>query len=114
MPETEWPVVAASPLMIIRPNTQKVDPYYLAWTLTNDQARRYYAEHARGSSIVGIGKRDFELLEISLPPMNIQKKVGQLKNLETEEQNLLTRYQKTKSTLVEALIIETIYKEKAA
>lgn len=114
MPETEWPVVAASPLMIIRPNTQKVDPYYLVWTLTNDQARRYYAEHARGGSIVGIGKRDFELLEISLPPMNIQKKVGQLKNLETEEQNLLTRYQKTKSTLVEALIIEAIYKEKTA
>ena len=114
VPETEWPVVAASPLMIIRPNTQKVDPHYLVWALTNDQAHRYYAEHARGSSIVGIGKRDLDLLEINLPPMAIQKKIGQLKNLETEEQHLLTRYQKAKARLVEALIVDAIYKEKAA
>jgi hypothetical protein len=114
VPETEWPVVAASPLMIIRPNTQKVDPHYLVWALTNDQARRYYAEHARGSNIVGIGKRDLDLLEIDLPPIATQKKIGQLKNLETEEQHLLTRYQKAKSQLVEALIVDAIYKEKAA
>jgi restriction endonuclease S subunit len=114
VPETEWPVVAASPLIIIRPNTQKVDPHYLVWALTNDQARRYYAEHARGSNIVGIGKRDLDLLEINLPPMAIQKKIGQLKNLETEEQHLLTRYQKAKARLVEALIVDAIYKEKAA
>jgi hypothetical protein len=114
LPETEWPVVAASPLMIIRPDIQKVDPHYLVWALTNDQAHRYYAEHARGSNIVGIGKRDLDQLAIDLPPMATQKKIGQLKNLETEEQQLLTRYLKAKGKLVEALIIEAIHKEKAA
>ena len=114
VPETMWPIVAASPLMIIRPDTQKVDPHYLVWALTNDLAHRYYAEHARGSNIVGIGKRDLDQLEIDVPPMATQKKIGQLKNLESEEQHLLTRYRQAKARLVEALIIEAIHKEKAA
>ena len=107
-------IVAASPLMIIRPDTQKVDPHFLVWALTNNLAHRYYAEHARGSNIVGIGKRDLDQLEIDLPPMATQKKIGRLKNLEAEEQQLLTRYQQAKAKLVEALIIEAIHKEKAA
>ncbi len=114
VPETTWPIVAASPLMIIRPDTQKVDPHFLVWALTNNLAHRYYAEHARGSNIVGIGKRDLDQLEIDLPPMATQKKIGRLKNLEAEEQQLLTRYQQAKAKLVEALIIEAIHKEKAA
>lgn len=114
MPETTLPVVVASPLIIIRPDIRKVDPDYLVWALTADHARRFYAEHSRGSSIVGIGKRDLDLLEIDLPSLDIQKKIAQLKKLEVEEQHLLTRYQKAKARLVEAMIIDTLHKEKAA
>lgn len=113
MPRSELPIVVASPLIIIRPDIRKVDPHYLVWALTNDSARRYYAEHSRGSTIVGIGKRDLEQLEIDLPPIAAQKMIGQVEQLAAEEQRLMTRYQKAKSRLVEAMIVEALNKESA-
>jgi restriction endonuclease S subunit len=74
MPNTALPVIVASPLIIIRPDHKKVDPDYLVWALTNDNARRYYAQYARGSVIVGIGKHDLEKIEIQLPAIQFQKK----------------------------------------
>jgi len=114
MPHAELPIVVASPLIIIRPNLKKVDPHYLVWAMTNDHARRYYAEHSRGSNIVGIGKRDLDQLEIDLPPINVQKMIGQVEQLAAEEQRLLTRYQKAKSRLVEAMIVESINNKESA
>lgn len=111
IPETEKPIVITSPLMLIRPHAKKVDPYYLVWALRADAARRFYAEHSRGSAIVGIGKRDLEQMAIDLPPLDVQCKIAQLKRLESEEQQLLTRYQKAKSRLLEAMITDTIHKE---
>lgn len=113
MIETEIPVVAASPLIIVRPDKQKVDPHYLVWALTNDLARRYYAEHSRGSAIVGIGKRDLDQFEIDLPSLDIQKKIGQLKKLESREQHLLAQYQKTKRRLIEVMITDALHQENA-
>ena len=114
MPATELPIVVASPLMIIRPDVNKVDPHYLVWALINENARRHYAERSQGSNIIGIGKRDLDQLEIDLPPLHVQKKIGQLKRLETEEQHLLNRYQKAKTRLVETMIFDAIQKEKTA
>jgi hypothetical protein len=114
MSEIAWPVIVTSPLMIIRPYTKKVDPHYLVWALTADTARRFYAEHSRGSAIVGIGKRDLDQMEIELPPINIQRQIAQLKKLESQEQQLLSRYQEAKTKLIEAAIIDRIHKEKAA
>ena len=108
MPETDLPVIAASPLMIIRPEINQVDPAYLAWALTSDHARRHYAIHSRGSAIIGIGKRDLERLEISLPELGIQRKIGKLKHLEIREKQLLARYQKMKSRLLDMLITNAI------
>ena len=112
MPELDLPIVATSPLMIIKPNTQKIDPHYLAWALTNNHARRYYAEHSRGSNIIGIGKRDLDLMEINLPALRSQKKIGNLKKLEAQEHKLLVQLQSSKTKLLEALIEDVIRKEK--
>lgn len=114
VPKMDNPLVIASPLMIIRPNVQRVDSDYLVWALSNNFARRYYSEHSRGSCIIGIGKHDLDLFELDLPPLSVQKKIGQLKNLEKIEQNLLLRYQKSKTKLHEALIINALHKEKVA
>lgn len=114
MPQVSWPVIVTSPLMIIRPDIKKVDPHYLVWALTADAARRFYAEHSRGSAIVGIGKRDLDQMAIDLPPINLQRRIAQLKELESQEQELLSRYQEAKTKLIEAAITDKIHKEKAA
>jgi restriction endonuclease S subunit len=114
MSKTDVPIVVTSPLMIIRPNIEKIDPRYLVWSLTNAGARRYYAEHLSGSSIFGIGKRDLDLFEIDLPPMDVQKTIGKMKELESEERAALKRYQTFKSKLLEKSIMNAICEEKNA
>jgi restriction endonuclease S subunit len=112
MPKSELRVIVSSPLMIIRPKMSKVNPDYLVWSLTNSNARRYYAQYSRGSTIIGIGKRDLELMEISLPDLEIQHKIGQLKSLEKQENQLLEHYQKLRFKLTNKLMTDVIYKEK--
>lgn len=112
MSKTYLPVVIAAPLMIIRPNLKKTDPRFLAWSLTSDQAHRHYTQYSQGSAIVGIGKRDLDLLELNLPDLETQQKIAKLKDLETQVHLLLTRYQYVKSKLVGALINNIIHKEK--
>jgi hypothetical protein len=114
MPKTEMPVVIAAPLMIIRPNPQQVDPDYLAWMLTAENARRHYAQRAQGSAIVGVGKRDLENLEIYLPDLQTQKKVAMLKRLQKREALLLERLRRTQGKLIDALIGISISKGQKA
>lgn len=114
MPETPHPVIAVSPLMIIRPNRSKVNSEYLAWQLTTEDARRHYAQHLQGSAIIGIGKRDLETLEIHLPPLQTQQKIGKLIKLQDQEARLFARYQTARAKLVNTQISKAILQEKAA
>jgi len=111
MPETLHPVIVVSPLMIIRPNRLKVDAEYLAWTLTTESARRHYAEYSQGSAIVGIGKQNLETLEIPLPPLQTQQKIGKLMRLQSQETQLITRYQTARAKLFNAQISKSIHQE---
>jgi hypothetical protein len=54
MSEVDIPIIVASPLMIIRPDHKQVDSNYLAWALTTEDARRHYAQYARGSAKLSI------------------------------------------------------------
>lgn len=109
---SDLPLVVVSPLIIVRPDTQKIDSHYLAWALTNKQALKYYSEHSQGSVILSVGKRDLEEMPIDIPELRIQKKIGNLKILETKENKLLSKLAQSKSKLTEALIHDAIRKEK--
>ena len=114
IPEGHRPIIVASPLMIIRPDHKQVNPDYLAWALTTEDARRHYAQYASGSAIIGIGKRDLETLEIHLPALQTQLKLAKFKKLQEQEALLMSRHQVVRAKLVEALISSSIHKEKAA
>jgi hypothetical protein len=96
-------VIAAAPLIIIRPNGCKVDSCYLAWALTTNDAHRHYAQLAQGSAIVGIGKNDLETLKINLPDLPTQRKIGELKSLQTKEKDLLARHHMARMKLINAI-----------
>lgn len=110
--DSDLPFVVVSPLIVIRPDTQKIDPHYLVWALTNKHALKYYSEHSQGSVILSVGKRDLEEMPIDLPELKIQKKIGNLKILEAKETKLLETLAQSKAKLTEALIHDAIRKEK--
>ena len=111
--KTDKPIIVASPLIIIRPNLNTVNPAYLQWVLTNKEAHRHYAKYISGSFIMGVGKQDLETLEIDLPDLSIQVKIAKIKKLQTQETELLERYKDKRAQLCES-IINTLSKEKLA
>ncbi len=112
MCKTELPIIVTSPLIIIRPDHKKVDSHYLAWTLTTNDARRHYAYYLQGSSIIGIGIRDLETIEIQLPSVAVQRKIGKCRNLLLREKQLMSSYYTTRLKLIDAFINDSILQEK--
>lgn len=109
--ETPLPIVVAAPLVLIRPNHSEIDPGFLAWSLTNKSARRYYSDRSQGSVIVGIGKRDLAEMKIALPAMKSQKKIGNLKRLLAKESQLKERLAVAKNQLMETILEDLVQKE---
>ncbi len=111
VPETHFPVVVVSPLIIIRINSAIVDAEFLAWFLMTENARRHYAEHTQGSAITGIGKRYLETLVIPLPPLQTQQKIGRFMRIQSHETQLIARYQTARTKLFNAQISKSIHQE---
>lgn len=106
--ESARKLVAAAPLIIIRPDARLVDSSYLRWFLTSPPAHKYFSQHMRGSIIMGIGKKDLENLPVPLPDMQTQKKVGALARLQKEEKYLAEKYLKMRQDLFNRQMEETL------
>lgn len=112
--KTDKPIVVASPLMIIRPNHKRVDSAYLKWAITNIHAYRHYTQYLSGSVIMGVGKQALDKLEIDLPDLSTQQKISQIKQLQTQEAELLSHYKNIRAKLFDALISNNTSKGKVA
>lgn len=104
VPKHHEEVVVVSPLIIIRPFRNVVEPEYLAWFLKSPKAHRHYARHMQGTSITGVGKKELETLEIDLPDLETQRKITKLLALQRKEEELLQRYQLVRKKVVDAVI----------
>lgn len=105
-------LVATAPLIIIRPNSRVVDSIYLAWFLSSQYAKKHFSQHISGSSIMGIGKRDLETVEVTLPDMKTQKTVGDLMQLQKKEQELAKDYLRIRQDLINHQIEATLHHQK--
>jgi len=63
-------------LVLIRPNTNVVDPYYLAIALNSDYVQEQLQEGSRGTVIPSLSLKSFESIFIPLPPMADQKRTS--------------------------------------
>lgn len=110
MPEHTGKVLVVSPLILIQPNRDIVDPGFLAWSIRGPRAQRHFAAHARGTTIVGIGKRDLEELEIDLPSLDVQRKIAAIVALQQAEADLLERLRTVRAQLIDALLWDEVLK----
>lgn len=107
------PAVASSAFFILRPDTTRILPGYLAWVLNREKTRHELLKAAgTGVAMPVIRRRELEEQAIPLPPLDTQRKIAELHRLMAEEKELMQELADQKSQLIrgacEQLIRKTI------
>lgn len=100
------PVVVIVPLVIIRPDIDRVLPEYLAWAINQPDAQRRLGAEAQGTSLRMIPMAALEDLDIAVPDLPTQKRIVELDALARQEGQLLRRLAALREKLVSAILGE--------
>ena len=84
-------VLAGAQFFILRPDTERVLPEYLAWFLRTEEAARYFEGRRKGTYVKIIQRSDLAEMEMPIPPLNVQQKIVEAANLAMEERILMER-----------------------
>jgi hypothetical protein len=101
-------VLAANSFYILRPNQTTILPDYLAWWLNQKPAQEYIQLNRSGSSFPFLSVSALSHLEVPLPSIELQRKIGELELLRKKEADLLGLYLTKKSTLIQTVCLNAI------
>jgi hypothetical protein len=93
-------ILVVSPIYVLRPDPRLVLPEFLAWTLNQTPAQKYFGATAHGTSIRMVPKSSLDDLEIVLPDLNSQYLVASVEALAARERALTERGAALKYLLV--------------
>jgi restriction endonuclease S subunit len=108
--KTENLAVASSIFFIIKADDNKVLPEYLSWYINSKKAQAYLNSIKSGTSTVNINKDALLNMEVDLPDLEIQYKIGDFYNLCRKEYELINRLMEKKNALNEQRILNLIEK----
>ena len=100
------PAVVIVPLVIVRPDRDRVLPEYLAWAINQPDAQRRLGAEAQGTSLRMIPMAVLENLEISVPDLPMQKRIVELNALAQQEGKLLRQLAASREELVSVILGE--------
>lgn len=98
--------IASYYFYILRPDTKRALPEYLAWFINQPSARAYLESRQLGSHIKMIPKLAFEELEVALPPLAIQRSIVELEKLRQKEEHAMVQLARARKKLVDGLALE--------
>lgn len=100
------PAIAVSPLMVLRPKKEVINPAFLAWSINQPDAQRHFDTIARGTSIRMVPKASLEDLAIDVPDLETQRRIVAIANMAAREEALLRSLAAAKRTLINRLLAE--------
>jgi len=83
--------IAGAQFFILRPDTSRVLPEYLAWFLRTEAAVRHFESRRKGTYVQIIERKDLAELEISVPSLAVQQRIVHVSSLAAEERILTER-----------------------
>jgi Type I restriction modification DNA specificity domain len=96
-------------LYLIRPNSESVNPQYLAAFLRLPSTQALFASDKQGSSLARLPKEALEEVRVPLPPIRLQNFIAELAVLFEEEDRLLKKLAVLNSTLSQETIARAIH-----
>ncbi len=106
-------LVAAAPIIILRPNRSLIEPGYLAWAISSPAAVRHYMLTARSVGMLTVGATELGTLKIQVPSIETQRAVADLVSLMRREAELLKHYVGLKQQFLAVAIEQQIITGKA-
>jgi len=97
-------VVATGTFLILTVTATNLLPEYLAIYLNSAKAKKYFDLHTKAATVLHLGKKQFELLEIEIPPMEKQRAITKAHQLLVEEKMLMIQILNKKEKLLNSLI----------
>ncbi len=83
--------VLAAPMLLIRSNTEIVEPAYLQWFINHPATQAALAGQAAGTAVKMLGKGVLDGLEVTLPPLERQHLIVEVAQLASREAVILER-----------------------
>lgn len=100
------PVLIIVPLVIIRPDKEKLLPEYLSWAINQPDAQRRLGAEAQGTGLRMIPMAALGNLEISVPDLPTQKRIVDLSYLAQREGKLLRQLAGLREQLASTILGE--------
>ena len=100
------PVLAMLPLFILRPNRDVVLPEFVAWAINQPRAQRHFDRFARGTNMRMIPRAVLTDLEVTLPALDVQRRVVALDTLARRERTLSIRVAEKRRRLYTRILEE--------
>ena len=98
-------ILVVSPIYVLRPDRRLILPEFLAWTLNQAPAQKYFDATAHGTSIRMVPKSSLDDLEIDVPDLNSQRLIASVDALAACERALTERSAALKYQLVNHLLV---------
>lgn len=92
--------IATGTFIILSLKVDFVLPEYLSLFLNSKKAKRYFDIYTKAGTVIHIGKKDIELLEVEIPPMENQVTLVKAHDLLIEEKILANEIIKKKEKIL--------------
>ena len=96
------PALVVLPLFILRPDTQQVDPAYLAWAINQKPAQRQLRAGSQGGAMRMVAKSALADLDLPLPELQTQRRIVEAVRLASRQHDLERRLADLRERRVEA------------
>jgi len=103
--------IVASPMMLIRPHGQLIEPAYLRWFLNQASTHNGLASIAAGTAVKIISKTALEKLDIPIPPIERQRRIAALGELAQQEAKLTAELAELRQKLLEKTLMQEAHRE---
>ncbi|MDD2236923.1 MAG: restriction endonuclease subunit S [Kiritimatiellae bacterium] len=98
------PAVATGMFFILRPKMKRILPEYLAWVLNSKRTLdTLMIASGTGVAMPVIRRTELEKVSIPLPPLETQKKIGELQELNRQEMDLINQLSEQRQILTEGI-----------
>lgn len=100
--------VAPGYFYILRLKTKRVNPDYLAWYLNSPEMQSQLKALQRGTQIPIVPMPEFKLLEVKVPPLDVQRTIVRLDLLMQREKQLCRQITEKRAELVHQMCLHGI------
>lgn len=102
--QTDEPLLVASSLYILRPDTSQVLPDYLAIVLNSSENQQKFHAMSKTTTVATVSKKDLESIEVVVPSLKTQKTLVALYHNITAQKQLVEKKFKNVEAVFEAAL----------